>query len=274
MSRGDRREHIVRSNEDYALFIRVVVESVKRFNILIHSYCLMANHYHLLVETPDSNLASAMRHINGVYTQRYNVRNKTVGHVFQGRYKAILVEKDEYLLSLCRYIERNPVRAGIVEHPVDYTWSSYRTIAGIDDKEKDLITTDWVLSQFAKSRGMARKRYIEYILSPDADDDKPFESVKGSCFLGSKAFVSQFSDEVWDKEDLKEFTQSQRNINRPPLSVLLPQWLPKQERDIRAYEAVYDFGYHQREVADHLDLHYAYISRVIARVRERLNSKT
>ena len=113
-SRGDRREDIYLDDGDRQLFLEVLEAVCERFNWEVHAYCLMSNHYHLLVETPDGNLSRGMRHLNGVYTQRFNRRHKKVGHVFQGRYKAILVQKENYLLELSRYIVLNPVRAGMV----------------------------------------------------------------------------------------------------------------------------------------------------------------
>jgi putative transposase len=265
MSRGNERKAIVRSNEDRERFTEVLTEGASRFNILIHGYCLMTNHYHLLVETPDGNLSYAMRYINGVYTQRFNAMNKSVGHVFQGRYKAILIEKDEYLLCLCRYIERNPVRAGLVAHPGEYAWSSYRAISGIDDSDAGFITADWILSQFARKREEGKKRYIAYIEEPDADRDKPFDFVRGSCFLGTDAFISSFDEDVWDKEDIEEINRAQRYVNRPPLAALISteQSLNKKIRNQRIHEAVYEFGYSQREISDHTGLHYVTVSRIL-----------
>lgn len=127
-SRGDGREDIFLEDADRELFLEVLSESVDRFNWVIHAYCLMDNHYHLLIETPDGNLSQGMRQLNGVYTQRFNRKHKRVGHVFQGRYKAIIVQKDSYLLELARYIVLNPVRAEMVRTAREWPWSSYRAI--------------------------------------------------------------------------------------------------------------------------------------------------
>lgn len=268
MSRGDKRNAIFVTDKDRIAFTRILVESQKRFNVLIHSYCLMTNHYHLLIETPDGNLSDAMHYINGVYTTRFNAANKTTGHVFQGRYKAILVERDEYLLCLCRYIVLNPIRAGLVEHPTEYAWSSFSEIAGIGKSHTQITQTDWILSQFAGIKKLARARYHEFVLSPDADRDKPFKKVVGGCFLGSDSFVSRFSDILWETDEIPEISRRNRYVNRPPLSALLPSGLSLVERNIKAWEAVYDFGYKQKEIADHLGLHYAYVSQVIAQEEE------
>ena len=121
-SRGDRQEIIYEDDDDRKTFLSILGEVVKRWNWLCYVYCLMSNHYHLLIETPDGNLGKGMRQLNGVYTQRSNRRHERVGHLFQGRYKAILVDGDAYLLELSRYVVLNPVRAGIVEAPEEWHW--------------------------------------------------------------------------------------------------------------------------------------------------------
>ncbi len=129
-ARGDGREDIYVDDEDRKRFLALVGGVCERFNWVGYAYCLMSNHYHLVMETPDGNLSSDMRHLNGVYTQRFNTRHGRVGHVFQGRYKAILAERDSYLLELCRYVVLNPVRAEMVRHASQWRWSSYRDTTG------------------------------------------------------------------------------------------------------------------------------------------------
>ena len=124
-SRGDRQEVIYKGDDDRWLYFEVLREVYRRYRWRVHAYCLMDNHYHLLIETPDANLSQGMRHLNGVYTQRYNRQHGRVGHGFQGRYKAILVQKDSYVLELARYIVLNPVRVHLVREAKDWPWSSY-----------------------------------------------------------------------------------------------------------------------------------------------------
>ena len=125
-SRGDGREAIFLADGDRRLFLEVLAGVWSRFNWTVHAYCLMTNHYHVLVETPDANLSKGMRQLNGVYTQRFNRTYSRSGHVFQGRYKAILAQKEAYLLELARYVVLNPVRARMVRTTADWPWSSYR----------------------------------------------------------------------------------------------------------------------------------------------------
>jgi len=116
-SRGNRREEIYLDDQDRRRFLTLLAEVCERFNWRVHAYCLMSNHYHLLIETPDANLSRCMRQVNGVHTQAANRRHGQVGHVFQGRFKALLVQKESYLLELARYVILNPVRAGMVARP-------------------------------------------------------------------------------------------------------------------------------------------------------------
>ena len=129
-SRGDRREDIYEVDADRIGFLELIGDVCGSYNWVCYAYCLMSNHYHLLIETPDANLSKGMRQLNGVYTQQFNFRHKRVGHVFQGRYKAIHVDKDDYLLELSRYIVLNPVRAGMVRKVHQWSWSSYHQTIG------------------------------------------------------------------------------------------------------------------------------------------------
>jgi putative transposase len=130
-SRGNARQDIYLVDPDRELFLSVVGATVERFSWLCHAYCLMPNHYHLLIETPEANLSRGMRHLNGVYTQAFNRRHMRSGHVLQGRFKAIVVEKESHLLELARYVVLNPVRARMVRSAKDWPWSSYRATAGL-----------------------------------------------------------------------------------------------------------------------------------------------
>ena len=132
-SRGDRREPIYRDDADRSAQLQVIAAAMDRFQAKVLAYCLMGNHYHLVVHTPLANLSGLMRQVNGVYTQAFNRRHGQVGHLFQGRFKAIVVDCDAYLMSLCRYVERNPVAAGLVAAPGDWAWSSYLAHVGQAD---------------------------------------------------------------------------------------------------------------------------------------------
>ena len=161
-SRGDRREAIYLDDEDRIGFLSLLGEVCHRFNWTIPAYCLMTNHYHLLVETPEGNLSRGMRQLNGVYTQRFNRRHGRVGHVFQGRYKAILVQRDNYLLELARYVVLNPVRADMVQDAADWPWSSYRSVVG-QANAPDWLDRDRLLAQFGQQRNQAMQAYVRFV---------------------------------------------------------------------------------------------------------------
>jgi putative transposase len=159
------------------MFLAILAWVVERFRWRCHAYCLMSNHIHLLIDTPQPNLSRSMRQLNGVYTQHFNRCHRTVGHLFQGWYKAILVEKERYLLELARYIVLNPVRAKMVKTPDCYPWSSYRPMLGLAPVPPGLAT-QWVLDQFASTRATARKRYAKFV-HDGIRVPSPWDEVKG-----------------------------------------------------------------------------------------------
>lgn len=160
--RGNAQAAIYADDADRRAFLDVLTQIVQRYHWFCHAYCLMDNHYHLLIETPEGNLSQGARQLNGVYTQQSNRRHGRVGHVLQGRYKAILVEKDRYLLALCRYVVLNPVRAGMVRSAREYRWSSYRATAGLS-AIPELLCTDWLLAQFGGEHSEAQHQYRRFV---------------------------------------------------------------------------------------------------------------
>ena len=150
-ARGDRRENIFEDDQDRLAFLATLAKVVKQFNWLCYAYCLMDNHYHLLIQTPDGNLSKGMRQLNGVFTQSSNRRHSRVGHLFQGRFKAILVDSDAYLLELARYVVLNPVRAEMAKKADRWHWSSYRASVGLVSAD-EFLAVDGLLAQFAKRR--------------------------------------------------------------------------------------------------------------------------
>jgi len=153
-SRGNKKEAIYLNDMDRLIFLKVLSDVCQRYNWVCHAYCLMTNHYHLLIETPDANLSVGMRHLNGVYTQKFNFHHGRVGHVYQGRYKGILVEKEAHLLELARYVVLNPVRARMVSEAEDWRWSSYRATSGMV-KSPGFLSVDWLLSVFGDKQSKA-----------------------------------------------------------------------------------------------------------------------
>ena len=161
-SRGNERKDIFKSIQDRDKFLTYLHTATERYGAVVHVYCLMSNHYHLLFETPDGNLSQIMRHINGAYTNYYNTKRNRAGHLFQGRYKAILVEADEYAAELSRYIHLNPVRARMVGEPEAYRWSSFKAYIG-ESEAPEWLKTDFILGYFG-SKGHAENEYHSIVL--------------------------------------------------------------------------------------------------------------
>ena len=260
-SRGNARNDIFLSNQDRTDFLDILALVVKRYNLLCHAYCLMDNHYHLLIETPDGNLSKGMRQLNGIYTQKYNWRHTKTGHVFQGRYKAILVDKDNYLLELCRYVVLNPVRANMVKKPEEWKWSSYKATAGLKTIPEYLIV-DWILSYFSRNKSEAQKLYRRFVRE-GIDAESPWDELQGQILLGEEGFIEKCKDVLADKEKHKEIPRSQRYLNRPHLSRILKKAENKDERNKLMRIAHIEYGYTLKEIADHLGIHYSTASKAI-----------
>ena len=266
-ARGNAREAIFLDDEDKLSFLAVLAEVVSRFGWLCHAYCLMDNHYHLLIETPDGNLSQGMRQVNGVYTQRFNRRHARVGHLFQGRFKAILVERESYLLELCRYIVLNPVRANMAKDINRYLWSSYPATVG-SQPAPAWLATDWVLGQFGKRRALAQCKYAEFVVQGQ-NLSSPWPALKGQVLLGSAQFVEQMQPLLAGVRDIKEVPRGQRLAHRPDLAMLFP--IPicedKQARDDAIRRAYLEYGYTMAAIARETKIHYSTVSKIIKRER-------
>lgn len=262
-SRGNARNPIYEDDQDRKVFLHILHKVNKRFNWLCHAYCLMDNHYHLIIETPDGNLSKGMRQLNGVYTQSYNKRHRKVGHIFQGRYKAIIIQKESHLLEVSRYVVLNPVRAKAVKSPEEWRWSSYNATVGTKDPYP-CLTTEWILGQFGKMKRQAEKKYMEFVEAGKGEKGM-WKSVKGQSVLGENEFVERLIRYVKGYEEIKEIPKSQRYMNRPELKEIFGKdtIFNKSKRNEKIGEVVNKYGYSQKEVADHLAIHYSTVSRLI-----------
>ncbi len=262
-SRGNARRPIYKDVPDRAKFLDLLEKTNKKHNWLCHAYCLMNNHYHLIIETPDGNLSAGMRQLNGVYTQTYNRRHRKVGHVFQGRYKAIVIEKESHLLEVCRYVVLNPVRARIIEHPQAWKWSSYMATAG-RAKPHPCLTTEWVWGQFGSKLKQAQKQYRAFVMA-GMDEESILKKAKGQSVLGDEGFVDAIMVYLKRQKDIEEIPRKQRFLQRPSLHAILPNDIKKDQnkRTDAIRKAVLEHGYNQREVAKQIGVHYSTISRII-----------
>ena len=172
----------------------------------------MSNHYHVVVETVEGNLSKGMRQLNGVYTQHFNQTHQRVGHVFQGRYKGILVEKDSYLVELSRYVVLNPVRAQMVKDAREWPWSSYSAMTG-KQNAPEWLETEWLLSQFSKQRKRAIAKYVDFVREA-VGLPSLWAGLSGQIYLGGEVFVERMQKEVDKHGDLSEIPRIQRRPQR------------------------------------------------------------
>ena len=219
INRGNSREKIFKSARDHEKFLQYLEKAAERFALIVHTYCLMGNHYHLLVETPEPNLSMTMQWLNVSYATYFNRKQDRSGHLFQGRFKAILIDADAYLNHLSRYIHLNPVRAGIIDAPGQYRWSSYLAFIGEQISPKFLKTAG-LLGNFGRNKKEACKNYKEFVEGVDIKTIKdPSKKLAGGFILGDTDFVNWVKDTFLSKrEDEKEI---------PQLKKLKPRVTPK-----------------------------------------------
>lgn len=220
-ARGNERKDVFKSQKDREQFLSYLESAVSRYEAVIHAYCLMSNHYHLLLETPSGNLSKIMQHINGAYTSYFNIKRKRSGHLFQGRYKAIVIEADEYVQELSRYIHLNPVRANMVAKPEEYRWSSYLDYIGAR-KRPEWLETSFILDFFSKGEDRFGKyrMFVEALLG--SEYDSPFNGVVASTVLGSESFVCELTEKHIDgKQGDRELPAARKLTSKPSLRAIL-----------------------------------------------------
>lgn len=267
-ARGDRREDIFVDDEDRQALLAVVTQALSRFDAVALAYCLMDNHYHFVLQTRQANLSLLMRHINGVYTQAYNRRHDKVGHLFQGRFKAILVDREAYLLEVVRYVDLNPVRARMVRDPASWAWSSYRAHVGRAPVPAWLDTPalhGFLLGRPEKTgldRRRAADRYARLVAAvPEANLWD--HALRQQIYLGDEGFIERMQDLVEPSKSIDaEIPKAQRQKVRP-----LAHWLASCEsREDGLYQAHTAGAISMTAIAKELGLSVSRVSRLIARV--------
>ena len=210
MNRGRRAESVFKSEEDYQCFLDILHEAVELFSLRVSAYCLMSNHYHLLVQTPDGNLSRCMRHINGVYTQRFNAANGVDGQLFRGRYKAILVGEDSYLLQLVRYMHKNPLRAGMVKSVESYKWSSHQGYLSTS-KKWGWLHKQFILSMITKNQKQQVKGYLNFMSEGESESFlEKMNRKKLPSVLGGQSFVAMIKAKFFEHKRHIEVPDSKR----------------------------------------------------------------
>ena len=267
-SRGNGRQNIFLDDKDRTDFVESLSHIVDRFDWICHAYCLMTNHYHLMIETPGANLSQGMHLLNSIQSQAFNRRHGRVGHVLQGRFKAILVEKESHLLELARYIVLNPVRANAVAHPGDYPWSSYLATAG-EARPENLLTVDWILSQFGKNTAQARIAYCQFVR--EGQGIPVWDALRGGIILGSDAFAKRMQESLGQLRLDTEIIKCQRFPNQRSLEDIFEGvGTDRGLRNQRIHEAVFRDGYTLTAIGKHSGLHPATLSRIAKHIEEEL----
>jgi REP element-mobilizing transposase RayT len=262
-TRGDRLGKIYRDDFDRKSFLALLGDVCRRYEWRCHAYCLMGNHYHLLVQTPIPNLSQGMRQLNGVHSQRFNRRHGLVGHVFQGRYRAVVADRDAYLLELSRYVVLNPVRAGMVRHAGQWRWSSYREMIGRRAAPAWLSVED-ALRHFDADRQAAARRYIRFVRE-GIGVTAPWRHLVNGLFLGDECFVERARARINETNlSAQEVPQGQRRHNVEPLEHFLQSYRDRRE-GMRA--AVETGGYTLKAIAGCFGVHYATVSRAAGRTK-------
>ena len=283
-ARGNERKPIVRDNDDRERFVQTLARMVEQYKVICHAWVLMDNHYHLLIETPSSNLSQAIRHLNGVYTQGFNRRRRRVGHLFQGRFKAILIEKETYLLELCRYVVLNPVRAGMVKHPKAWPWSSYRATVGVEPTPS-WLTVDWLLGQFGSQRSRAKAAYRQYVEEGITQQASPWSNLRSQIYLGGEAFLRKAQSRLKDMTDSEIpwvhkqpaaprvqdlLTQAAKRYGERKEEILTPTRRPSEGRQVAIYLARRVAGLELKAIAKQFGLSYTGVSRRVSAVARRM----
>jgi REP element-mobilizing transposase RayT len=262
-SRGNEKNPIFLSNKDRTLFLNTLEKTIDKYKWVCHAYCLMDNHYHLLIDTPLPNLSSGMRQLNSVYTQAFNKRHKRIGHLYQGRFKAIVIDKESYLLEVARYVVLNPVRSKIVDHPSKWRWSSFRATTGIGQKPSFLYV-DWILGRFGKDVSTAIEGYRNFVME-GIKKRSIIKKAKRGIILGCDNFLETLKEALKGKKEIDEIPRIQRLVDRVQLSKLLPKQslTKKEERNKLIRKAVMEYEYTQAEVARYLGIHYSTVSKIV-----------
>lgn len=267
-TRGEEGQAVFLDDADRLQFLEVLSEVIARFGWVCHAYCLMNNHYHLLIETPEGNLARGMRQLNGVYTQRFNRRHDSDGHLFQGRYKAILVERDSYLLELCRYVVLNPVRLKAVKNIERYRWSSYPATAGAVPVPA-WLDTSWVLSRFGNGNKVAQRKYAEYVAA-GRDMPSPLHQVTAQILLGRPAFCKKMKAMLDGEVSLNKLPRAPRLLKRPAVKSLFNAKIRADKclRDEAIRQAYQEHSYTMADIASAAQIHFSTVSKIIKKIEQ------
>jgi REP element-mobilizing transposase RayT len=260
-ARGNAQQDIYLNDADRDKFLSLLHQACERYHWLCHAYCLMSNHYHLLIETNESTLSKGMKFINGGYTQAFNRRHRRVGHIFQGRFKAILIERDSHLLELARYIVLNPVRAQMVISTNDWPWSSYSATAGFVSPVPALSTA-WILQNFANKPYRAEVEYRQFVRNGKRQVS-PRDSLKNQIYLGSDDFIDDIQHKIDPEQSLDGISKLQTAGRIKPLAYFKARYSSQREAMAYAYLSGH---YTLTTVGRYFGVSYMTVSRAVKTV--------
>ena len=264
-SRGDRREDIYLNDADRQHWLDLLGEVCVRHNWLCHAYCLMDNHFHIVIETVEGNLSAGPRQLNSIYTQWHNRTHGRVGHVFQGCFKAIIVQREAYLLELARYVVLNPMRAGICQMPEQWRWSSYLVMVG-QAHPSNWLHIEWLLGQFGSQQAKAVAAYVDHVRA-GVGLPSVWGALQDQLYLGDDEFANKSRQMLLNRQlNDSEIPRLQRRARVAPLSVFAA--MP--DRNSAIAKAYATGRYSQKEIAAAFDLHYASVSRIVKAARPLL----
>lgn len=277
-SRGNERKPVFQSSRDREKYLSYLEAAHERYGAVVHAYCLMGNHYHLLLETPRGNLSKILQYVNGAYTTYFNIRRSRSGHLFQGRFKGILVDKDEYCKELSRYIHLNPVRAGIVKAPSEYPWSSYRYFMGERSGPK-WLTTEFVLAEFGGAGRKGFRRYREYVEEGVTQEiENPLEKVVASTFLGREGFIESIKLKYLEEKEIdgREIPALKKILKGPSIEAIekavtrtVGQGYPLFKK-ICVYLSYQYSGLNLREIGEYFGMQRSAVSQLSRRFAEMI----
>lgn len=264
MSRGNRKAVIFEDDADRRRFVRLLGEAADRYRLRCHSYCLMGNHYHAVIECTDANLSAAMNWLNGVFAQYSNRRHGRTGHLLQGRFKSVLIGDDAHLRAANTYVLMNPVRADLVEDASEWRWSSYRATVGIEEPSRwlDLSWLNWVFG--GRTLRDAQLSFKEFVSEP-ANESPSDEAL----VFGSQALHETIRSAIGATLHQSRLPREYRALAQPPLSELFPRQLPKPERNAQILRAHVVHGYRLAEIAACLFVHPNTVGRIVQQLRMR-----
>ncbi|RSZ58197.1 transposase [Massilia atriviolacea] len=265
-ARGNRRHPIFLDHADRRAWLGVLRDACARNNSVVHAYCQMGNHFHLLIETIDARLSAFMGQLNGSYARGFNRRHGTVGHLFQGRYHALLVQKESYLLEVARYIVLNPVRAGLVASPQDWEWSSYRwTVNHVH--APSWLDTQWLLGQLAATPGAAVAAYRDFV-ARGIGADSPLKDARHALLLGTPLSMEEVHAVA--SRASSDIVRLQRCISVMSLTQFQSQFPERDEAMARAFRST---AFTMKQIGAHFGVSYKTVSRAVHRYEAALRSE-